>query len=154
MSASRSRSPFLYYAIALMSGGVFIYVWILLLARDVNKISNSGTFNLKLLSAWIGFLFLALVGSVAALLARLITAPDHQTKAMSFISNVATLTSILLFITLCVLAAAIHRYLLSKERKKFTMSAIAKIILLTFVMYLSLPYLQTQINDLQSRGEL
>ena len=142
---SGTRSPFLYYAIVLLSGGIFSYLWILLIARDVNRISLRGTFNLKVLSALVGLLFMIVAGSVAMLLTHL-TASDHQTEVMTYVARAGTVASILLFVTICVLAIGIHRFLLLKEGKKFDVAAITKITFLTLLMYLSLPYLQARIN--------
>lgn len=146
MSASTARPPFLYYALVFLTGGLFAYIWILLLARDINRMSERSIFNLKALSALVGLLLIVIAVCVAILLSHLITAPAQQNDTMSLIANIGTVASILLYVTTLVLAAAIYRSLLSKKGEKFTMSALVKIIFLTFVMYISLPYLQTLLN--------
>lgn len=127
-------------------------LWILLLARDVNRISKRDTFNLKILSVWVGLLFIIAVGLTIALLSRqILTAPVQQTVAMAFLADIAMAASVLLFVTVCALAIAIHRFVLLREGKKNTAAAMLKITFMTFLMYLSLPYLQTRLNDLQLR---
>lgn len=150
MSVPKTRSPFLYYAIVLLTGGMFSYGWILLLARDVNTVSSRTIFNTKALWLLIGLLFIVFVGSVAMLLVRLVTITDHQqTEGMEFVPIIATVTSILLLAAMFVLAVAIHRFTLLREGKKFTVGELVKIIGLTLLMNLSLPYLQTELNKLQ-----
>ena len=146
MSALTARSPFLYYAFVFLTGGMFAYIWILLLARDINRISERSIFNLKALSALVGLLLIIIAVCAAILLTHLITAPAQQSDAIGLIANIGTVASILLYVTTFVMVAAVYRSLLSRKEEKLTMAALAKILFLTFIMYISLPYLQTLLN--------
>jgi hypothetical protein len=64
----KRRSPWMMYAGYLVSGGLFGFLWLILLMRDVNELERSSVFSLRFLSSILLFGLLAFLLSFIFLL--------------------------------------------------------------------------------------
>ena len=149
MIPTHQRSPFGYYTLLVLSGGLFAYIWTILLARDINKNIGREVINTRIVGIIMGGLLFVFGATVAAILVQFARHQNMQIGDMSYLTATATSSAILLFVSIIVYCCLIYRSILNIEGMHFTMRSIIEIIVMTVVLYISFPFLQARINDLR-----
>jgi len=155
MNIRMPHSPFFYYAFVLATGGLFAYVWRRRLPTDSTESAGKKIFNTKMLSILMGMLFLLDAGAIFLLLVSFSTSTSAAgLEPVTWISNLVILVSVFLFVMLNILVVSVYRYSFSLDAKEPPPLTAVKIVSLTLLMYISLPYLQKRLNtEAVNRGK-
>jgi hypothetical protein len=141
----KRRSPWLLYIGLLVSGGLFVFVWIILLMRDVNQFEERIAFPVKPITmAFISALLIYFISIVSLVIA------EHSTARqilLVFIIAIGMTINLLLIVLIARLALHISTALGHAYPVMFALMSVV----LTFLAGLSLVVLQYQMNTLINR---
>ena len=147
-SAMKRRAPWLYYAGGWLSGGVLLFAWPFLMARDVNRKAANYVPRLGALTVVYAFIAVAYFGLVGYQMYRVAAYDPGQGLPFQMVSG--PYLAILLFLALglftlpAYLVARIARYL--RARGRTALGGLSSIVL--FICYgISLPLLQRKLNE-------
>ena len=146
MTPRHTHSAFLYYMALIISSGLFSFAWLISLMRDVNAICGKQQFNITRNAITIWTLLIVQVVSIFYLIIHLGDPTPSGQEFHLFISSFTIITNLSLVFYIIVVIVRIYRDVLMASGTPSHTKDILKIILLTFLMYLSLPYLQNKVN--------
>ena len=144
----KQRRPWLYYLMVWLSGGLFLFAWPFLMARDVNGASRDYIPRLGVLMAVYGGIFILYMGLVAYQMYRIATYNVSDGQPLQPASG----SYIALLLVLAFLLFALPAYLVRrtagflKFRGRPTLGGFSSVAL--FICYgISLPVLQGKLNE-------
>ena len=151
MDEQKSHSPTLFYIGTISSSGIFLFYWLYLLMRDINRISGLQIFNSKL---WLSILIMAFIIMMSLVIYVIYTLNISADVELSLpthfqLVQYAAISSGLFLVTVIfAIVIKIYKQILVMQGRKMSLSDVLFIVAQTLLMYTSLPYLQSKLNSL------
>jgi hypothetical protein len=139
------RSPWLRYMATIVSGGLFLFVWLILLMRDVNQIERRTTFPTRAVTA------ILLVG-VPAYLLLVFSLPSGAPLRHWWIVLLLGVMGLAFNLILFVYLVRVSLYATRALGYTFHRTHATAMVLLTFTAMLSFVILQYRMNTLVERS--
>jgi len=130
-----------YYLAVWLSAGLFIFVWLTLLMRDINKLHRRRVLNVGVLMGTI----LGLLVFGQALIFYRSTSLAEQGIPLWF-HYVLLTTGLGAFLELFAVIAVVYRFAVSASRGRIPAGSLMGIIFLSFLWFASLPLIQSEVN--------
>ena len=151
MDEQKSHSPTLFYIGTISSSGIFLFYWLYLLMRDINRTSGLQIFNSKL---WLSILIMAFIIMMSLVIYVIYTLNISADVELSLpthfqLVQYAAISSGLFLVTVIfAIVIKIYKQILVMQGRKMSLSDVLFIVAQTLLMYTSLPYLQSKLNSL------
>lgn len=151
MDEQKSHSPTLFYIGTISSSGIFLFYWLYLLMRDINRTSGLQIFNSKI---WLSILIMAFIIMMSLVIYVIYTLNISADVELSLpthfqLVQYAAISSGLFLVTVIfAIVIKIYKQILVMQGRKMSLSDVLFIVAQTLLMYTSLPYLQSKLNSL------
>ena len=132
------------YLLVALTSGLYLFKWIILLFDDVNKLLGYSKYNASLIAK----VLVALLGVnfISILLLIIFFQNDYSFTGIVILKYLAISITVSLFFWFIFSLVRIYGDVLRLQNKKLSVWNVLTVIILTFIMYASFPYVQVKIN--------
>jgi hypothetical protein len=138
------RSAILYYVLLMLSGGLFLYYWIYLIMKDLNRIYDRELFNINRISIIFIIVFSIYMVLVFYVMALLI----NQVDTPNYVQDFITILSISLTVATLWVICKCYKIASVAANRVPGAGGYVLVIFLSLLTFISLPFIQIRINSL------